>query len=147
MQWDDGKNAGFSSVNPDELYAPLIDDDEFSYKSVNVAAEVGNPHSLLNKMRHLITVRKSNPIFALGEYQFMAQEHTQCLCILRTYNGENVFCALNLTDAQQSLSVDLAQFHGKQLINLMDGKAYGRVTDTQTPINLLPFGFLWLLIK
>lgn len=147
MQWNDRLNAGFSEVNPDTLYAPVIDNEEFSYKVINVEAQIHDPQSLLNKMRHLINVRKSNPIFALGAYEFLAKEYTECLCILRTHADEQVLCLLNLTNTGQRLSLDLAEFVNSEMISLMDGNSLGMIKMGETELELEPYGFLWLLLK
>ncbi len=147
MQWDESDNAGFSSAEADELYAPVIDSNEFSYKTVNVAVQEKDPHSLLNQMRRLIKVRKAHPIFALGEYEFLAKEHTQCLCILRSHASEQVLCLLNLTDMDQNLPLDLSKYAGKELVDLMTGKSQGVIAETTTFFQLDPFGFQWLFIK
>jgi maltose alpha-D-glucosyltransferase/alpha-amylase len=46
MQWTDGPNTGFFIA--DQLYAPLIDDDVYGYRQLNVAAQQTDPDSLLN---------------------------------------------------------------------------------------------------
>jgi maltose alpha-D-glucosyltransferase / alpha-amylase len=144
MQWNDSTNAGFSKANPDALYAPIIDTDDFSYKTVNVEKADHDPHSTLNRMRKLIQIRKSNPVFALGNYQFLAQDQTQCLVIRRTYQDQHILCALNLTDQDQELTLHLPDLVGKQFSDLMSGKAVISITDAVTPLHLDPYGFLWL---
>jgi maltose alpha-D-glucosyltransferase / alpha-amylase len=144
MQWNDRTNAGFSAAHPSALYAPVIDTDEFSYKTVNVEKADKDPNSTLNRMRKLIHIRKSNPVFALGDYQFLAQEQSECLVILRTYQDKGILCALNLTDRNQELTLHLPDLVGKQFSDLMSGKAVFRITDAVTPLHLEPYGFRWL---
>jgi maltose alpha-D-glucosyltransferase/alpha-amylase len=144
MQWDDGPNAGFSRANPNELYAPVIGSGEYTYEQLNVANQQNNPLSLLTKMKHLISIRKANPIFALGDYHFLAKEQTQCLVILRTYQEEKILCVLNLTDQKQTLSVDLSSDVDKSLINLDDGSTFADITSDLIKIELKPYQFFWL---
>jgi maltose alpha-D-glucosyltransferase/alpha-amylase len=144
MQWNGRTNAGFSEANPDMLYAPVIDTDEFSYKSVNVENADKDPDSILNRMRKLIHIRKSNPVFALGDYQFIAKDQAECLVILRSYQDQQILCALNLTDRNQELMLHLPDLIGKQLCELMSGKQVVKITDADTPLHLKPYGFLWL---
>lgn len=144
MQWDSSTNAGFSTANPDKLYAPVIDTDEYSYKKVNVDIQDTDPDSLLNKMRHLVSIRKSNPIFALGDYKFLAKDQTQCLTLLRTYQENSVLCVLNLTRDDQRLSLDLPDLIGKEVTNLVDGEKFGEITGISTILDLKPYAFLWL---
>jgi len=144
MQWNDHKNAGFSEADPDDLYAPLIEEDEFAYTSVNVAEQESRPDSMLSQMKHLVAVRKSNPIFAVGDYEFLSKNHTACLTILRTYQDQVVLCVLNLTDQDQQLSLEHSALAGKRLVNLLDGKDLGKSTDPQMSLNLKPYEFMWL---
>ena len=144
MQWDRSTNAGFSSAHPDRLYAPVIDTDDFSYKKVNVNLQDTDPDSLLNKMRHLVSIRKSNPIFALGDYKFLAKDQTQCLTLLRTYQEKSVLCVLNLTGDDQRLSLELPDLIGKDIRNLIDGEKFGEITGNSTIFDLKPYAFLWL---
>jgi len=147
MQWDDSKNAGFSEAAPEDLYAPVIDTQEYAYKLINVENQINNPDSLLNRMKHLIQIRKSNPVFAMGDYEFLAKDQPQCLTILRSYDEEVVLCALNLTDQNQTLSIGNSDIKAKRLINLLSGKIFCNITGSQTTIDLEPFGFLWLAFK
>ena len=61
MQWSDAPNAGFSTADPSALGDPVIEDETFGYRRVNVAAQCGEPGSLLNRMRGMMAVRKNGP--------------------------------------------------------------------------------------
>ena len=146
MQWNADKNAGFSDANPDNLYAPVIDTDEYSYREINVEAETHDPGSLLNKMRHLISLRKSKPIFAVGTYEFLAKDQPNCLVILRSYQNQNVICVNNLTEMDASLSVNLSHFKGKKLNALNKLNQQIKISDKETKIILSPYEFIWFQI-
>jgi len=144
MQWDDSRNAGFSDADPEILYAPVIDSGEYTYKKINVQAEKGNPDSLLNKMKHLVSVRKSHPLFALGDYDFLAKDQTAFLVIHRQYKDQNVICIHNLTPEAQVLQLDLLKFKNKRLTNLITNNDYGLIKGSSTTFDLTPFEYLWL---
>ncbi len=144
MQWDDSPNAGFSDADPEDLYAPVIDSEQYSYKEVNVASQKQDPDSMLNKMRHLIAVRKSNPVFALGNYQFLSEEKTECLVILRHHQDVNVLCIINLTDHKQSLNLDLSAFVNKRMVDLLKYETYGVVQTDPVKFEVDPFDFAWI---
>jgi len=146
MQWNADKNAGFSDANPDNLYAPVIDTDEYSYREINVEAETHDPGSLLNKMRHLISLRKSKPILAVGTYEFLAKDQPNCLVILRSYQNQNVICVNNLTEMDASLSVNLSHFKGKKLKALNKLNQQIKISDKETKIILSPYEFIWFQI-
>ena len=69
MQWTAGPNAGFSTAEAADLYAPVIDDESYGYRQINVESQRGDPHSLLNRMRQMIRVRKAIPAFGRGEIE------------------------------------------------------------------------------
>jgi maltose alpha-D-glucosyltransferase/alpha-amylase len=146
MQWDDSTNAGFSDAPPDKLFAPVIDSPEYTYKTVNAQAEKKDPDSLLNKMRHLIAVRKSNPTFSLGSYEFLAREQTQVLTILRNYHSQNILCLINLLDDEQTIRVDLSKFSGRTIKNLLEPMHSEIIQPDQNQFVIQPYGYLWLNI-
>ena len=67
MQWDDGPNGGFSSAPKERLFLPVIEDEVYGYPRVNVAAQRAQPDSLLNRLRHLLHVRRGWRSFGRGE--------------------------------------------------------------------------------
>ena len=146
MQWNDNKNAGFSIADPEELYAPVINSDKYSFREVNVEAAYNDPDSLLNKMRNLIKLRKSNTIFSVGSYEFLAKEQSGFLVILRTDQEKNVLCVNNLTDKMASINLDLSNFSGKQLNAINKNDEPIMITEQVITLDLTPFEFVWFQI-
>jgi maltose alpha-D-glucosyltransferase/alpha-amylase len=56
MQWNNEPNAGFSTASQDKLYLPIDPD---IYRPT-VYQQEEDPNSLLNRVRKLISIRKSN---------------------------------------------------------------------------------------
>ena len=147
MQWDSSPNAGFSAAPADKLYAPVISEGEYAYQKVNVAIEKEDPHSLLNKVKALIRIRKAHPVLAMGTYAFLQPEKKACLLIHRSLNGQHLICALNLTDKPQSIQLDLTPFKGCQVNSLLSNDALPEVTESPYPLDLPPYAYLWLEIS
>jgi maltose alpha-D-glucosyltransferase/alpha-amylase len=147
MQWDDSKNAGFSGADPEKLYSPVIDSDEYSYKMINVEAEKQDPDSLLNKIKQLVKIRKSYPIFALGDYEFLAIDQTEFLVVHRYLKYQDLICIHNLSREEKSLILDLSAFENKNLTDIVTGNDYGRVPNHVKAFDLDPYQFLWLEIS
>lgn len=61
MQWDDSKNSGFSTADKSELYLPI---DENFYKKKNVSTQTGDNNSILNLVKELASLKKSNSMFS-----------------------------------------------------------------------------------
>ena len=146
MQWDSTLNAGFSNADPANLYSPVIDTDDFSYKKVNVVEQISNPDSLFNQMKHLIHIRKSHPTFALGDYEFLAGDQTACLAIQRWFEDTYLLCIFNLSEENQTFSLDLSEFSGNTIVDLLNNKKFGKIHADTTIFNLEPDSFLWLRI-
>ena len=98
MQWDDSQNAGFSDAPPDQLYAPVIDDETFGYKTVNVAAQRQNPASLFNQIRHMIATRKQFQVFGLGKFDWVDVNSQAVVAYKRTYQDQQFLVLHNLSD-------------------------------------------------
>ena len=83
MQWSADRNAGFSTANPQKLYLPVIIDPEYNYETVNVAAQLDNPESLLWWVRRLIALRKRYPVFGHGSIEMLSPDNHRVLAFLR----------------------------------------------------------------
>ena len=60
MQWNSGKNLGFSTGDPASLYLPV----DPAADAPNVEAEEADPNSMLNRTRRLIALRHNEPALA-----------------------------------------------------------------------------------
>lgn len=147
MQWDTSPNAGFSSAPAESLYTPVISDGEYGFQKVNVNTETANPASLLNKIKHLISVRKAHPVLAMGSYKFLQKEEKACLIIHRSLNDQHLLCVLNLTGEIQSIQLDLTSFKGQHVKSLLSNEAFPSITEDPYPITLPPYAYLWLEIS
>ncbi len=106
MQWDQGKNAGFSSGAKPWLPVPS------SAEQVNVAAESKNPESLLSFYKKLIALRRSDPAMRDGEYIAVNRDDQNVLSYLRKNreHGDSMLVALNMSPKPQTLKYDLSSF-------------------------------------
>jgi maltose alpha-D-glucosyltransferase/alpha-amylase len=93
MQWTSGKNLGFSSAEPEKLYLPVDD----SPDAPNVADQENDPDALINKIRKLIALKKSEP--ALTGYAELvpvyAKENTYPFIYARANGDDVVLCIFN----------------------------------------------------
>ena len=110
MQWNDLPNAGFS---PAAVATWLPVNPNFA-GGVNVAAQEHDPASLLSFYRHLLMLRRATPALVAGDYAVMQPTSVDYLAFLRhdQTSGQTCLVALNLTNAEQTVSIALG---GKQL--------------------------------
>ncbi|MBU1879843.1 MAG: alpha-glucosidase C-terminal domain-containing protein, partial [Chloroflexi bacterium] len=133
MQWDDGPNAGFSTAPADRLYTPVIDDPVYGTRRVNVAAQQADPGSLLNFTRRLIALRQAHPCFGRGTFELVDAGRPAILAYRRAYQGETVLALHNLSDTEQSTTLD------RPTTDLLTGETYA-----PGPLTLAPYQYLWL---
>lgn len=138
MQWDSGPNAGFSSAPSYQLYAPVIDDEVYGYRRVNVAAQKADPDSLLNRIRHMIHVRKQQPALAEGKLHWVEDAPLSTLVFWRISPDQNLLILHNLADVTVRLS--LPSTMPAPAIDILTGE---QIT-TSEPLTLPPYAFRWL---
>jgi oligo-1,6-glucosidase/alpha-glucosidase len=98
MQWDDSKNAGFSSA--DHTWLPVNPD----YKTVNVAAESDEPDSLLNTVRQLLHLRREESALNSGSLELLSNLPDGVLGYIRRWGGEELAVFLNFANAPVRLA-------------------------------------------
>jgi alpha-glucosidase len=103
MQWNAGPNAGFAPPHVEELWLPLADD----YESVNVAAQLDEPRSMLQLYRRLLDYRRSKPSLRRGIYRPVEGVPSACFVYIRSdpvdqpASDDPVLVGLNFSDAEQ----------------------------------------------
>ena len=104
MQWDDSKNAGFSSAATTWL-PPAAD-----YTTKNVKAELDQPDSLLNWYKQLLAMRRNNPAVHDGEMLMLDKTNPSVFSFVRvgTPGHPSVVVALNCTAQPQTITLDTA---------------------------------------
>jgi len=147
MQWSGDRNAGFSRADWERLYSPVIMDPVYGYQSVNVDAQNRLPTSLLNWMKRLIAVRKRYHAFGRGTIRFLHPENTKVLAYLREYEGEVLFCVVNLSRFAQFAEVDLSEFDGHYPVELMGETRFPDIGTLPYLLTIGPHAFFWFRIE
>ena len=91
MQWGPGPAAGFTTGTP---WEPLQDDSA----TANVAAQTGDPNSLLSHYRRLIHLRTTDPVLGNGRWVPLDPGTDGVAAYLRWSPGEAILVAVNLRD-------------------------------------------------
>ncbi|MEH3098799.1 alpha-amylase family glycosyl hydrolase [Sphingomonas adhaesiva] len=112
MPWDDSAFAGFSTVEP---WLPLNAD----WRTRNVAAQDGDPSSMLTLYRRLLALRRARPALGLGDIALVEADR-DVLAYERRYRGERLLVALNLSDEPRAMP-----FAGEVLLSTLAGRDDG----------------------
>jgi maltose alpha-D-glucosyltransferase/alpha-amylase len=154
MQWSADRNAGFSTANPQKLFAPVIIDPEYNYETVNVAAQLDNPESLLWWVRRLIALRKRYPVFGHGSIELLSPDNHRVLAFIRRdrnaggeHGGRQVLVVANLSRHPQYVELDLSEFRGMRPIELFGRTPFPPIGDLPYLLTLGPHAFYWLALE
>lgn len=118
MQWDDSKNAGFTSGDP------WIQVNE-NYPEVNAKAAMADPNSIFHYYRALIHLRKKYPIIVYGSYELLAADSEEIFAYTRKLDGEHLLIVSNFTRKHVSFNVPYHFRNDEQTqVNLLIGNYY-----------------------
>jgi len=140
MQWSPDRNAGFSRVNPQRLYLPVVIDPEYHYQSVNVENQQRNSSSLLWWMKQLIAMRKRHPALGRGDMTFIRQGCPKVLAFIRSLGEERLLVVANLSRHPQATRLDLSTFAGRTPVEALGGTPFPAITSQPYPLTLAPHG-------
>ena len=142
MQWNSGRNAGFSDAQPGTLYSSVIENDEYGPARVNVAAQRSDPDSLWNAIRYMLDIRKRHPAFGWGSLEWLDVGNARISAFRRHFKGESVLAIHNLSDSTEDVSITHLGT-SSDLKDMVAGGAY-QVSAGLLRLQLAPFTFLWL---
>ncbi|ELO8766809.1 alpha,alpha-phosphotrehalase [Salmonella enterica] len=133
MQWDNGKNAGFTQGEP---WISLCD----NYTEVNVAAALRDENSVFYTYQKLIALRKTQPVLIWGDYQDLLPDSPSVWCYRRQWQGQALLVVANLSDQCQEWHPPHIKGQWQALLH-----NYGEVASQPAAMTLRPFEAIWWL--
>jgi maltose alpha-D-glucosyltransferase/alpha-amylase len=153
MQWTVDRNGGFSRADPAALVLPPIMDTLYGYQSVNVEAQSGDRHSMLNWTRRMLDVRKQHKAFGRGTLSLLYPSNRRILAYLREYPDadkdgalETILCVANVAPSAQAVELDLSPFAGRIPVEMVGGTAFPPIGQLNYLLTLPPYGFYWFVL-
>jgi maltose alpha-D-glucosyltransferase / alpha-amylase len=147
MQWNGALNAGFSSADPERLYAPVISNAVYGYQAVNVDAQERTEHSLLVWMRKLIQARNALRVFSRGSIKFLTPANHRVLAYIRQYGEEMVLVVNNLSSSAQAVELDVEKYKGYLPIEMFGRSLFPRFGSLPYLLTLGPYQFFWFQLR
>jgi maltose alpha-D-glucosyltransferase/alpha-amylase len=147
MQWSGGWNGGFSTADPETLYAPLLLNPVYGFQAINVSSQRRFDHSLLSWMKLLIRVRKASPVLSRGAIEFLYPANHRVLAYLRKLENETVLVVNNLSSKAQALELDLKTYRGNILIEMFGRNIFPRIGELPYLLTLGPYQFYWFRLR
>ena len=122
MQWNNSKNAGFSSSEPWLPVGTII-------KEHNVVEQEEDPHSMLNFSKELVWMRKSLPALMEGNYLCFEEDIPKdCFCYFRLVDSQKLAVFLNFSSRR--LDIKGENFKGRMhlLTSTIPERSRGKIT-------------------
>ena len=88
MQWNAGKNAGFTAGKP---WMPVNP----NYREVNVENQIRDETSVYSCYKNLIRIRKQHPVFVDGEFHLLLEAHEEIFAFTRSNHEETLLILAN----------------------------------------------------
>ena len=149
MQWSSTKNGGFSDA--ETTYFPANSDEVYGYQKVNVAAQEEDPESHLWAMRFLLQARSRQAALRRGRMEVIHVNEPAILAYWRVdysaNDDERLLCLYNLSNQQQSLVLDLVEYQGRLLVDLLAGDNQIIITEWPVVINLSAYSSHWYRLE
>jgi maltose alpha-D-glucosyltransferase/alpha-amylase len=147
MQWNGGWNGGFSVADPESLYAPLLLNPVYGFQAVNVLSQKRFEHSLFSWTKHIISVRKSMPVFGRGSIEFLYPANHRVLAYVRQLGKDSILVVNNLSSSAQAVELDLRRYKGNILIEMFGRNIFPRVGDLPYLLTMGPYQFYWFRLR
>jgi maltose alpha-D-glucosyltransferase/alpha-amylase len=143
MQWAFDRNGGFSRADPASLYLPPIMDPVYGFEAVNVEAQSRSPSSLLNWTKRLIAARRTRRALGRGGLRFLYPSNRKVIAYLRECDGESILCVANLARTAQAVELDLSEFRGRQVIEVLGRSVFPPIGEQPYLLTLQGHSFFW----
>jgi maltose alpha-D-glucosyltransferase/alpha-amylase len=147
MQWSSDRNAGFSTADPERLYAQPVLNPVYSYQAINVESQQRLEGSLLHWVKRLIGIRKKHPAFGRGSMELLEPMNQKVLCYLRRHEEEVLLVLVNLSRYAQPFQLDLRRFKGWIPVELFGNTRFPVIGEEPYVMSLAAHGFLWFKLE
>jgi maltose alpha-D-glucosyltransferase/alpha-amylase len=147
MQWTPDMNAGFSTADPQRLYAPVITEPEYHFAGHNVRSRDQQRTSFLNWLRRMIKVHRADPVFRGRSMRIVSLKNQRVLAFVRESEAGTVLCVNNLSRFVQPALVDLSEWLGRTPVEIIGGARLPRIYEPQYFLTLGPHSLLWLRLE
>ena len=147
MQWNGQWNGGFSTADPERLYAPLISNPIYGFQAVNVDSQRRSEHSLLSWTKRILQVRKSSEVFSRGGIEFLHPQNHRVIAYVRELGNERVLAVNNLSNSAQAVELDLRKFKGLIPIEMTGKTIFPRIGELPYLLTMGPYQFYWFRLR
>jgi len=140
MQWTAGRHAGFSMART--TVRPVIRDPVYGYRTVNVAAQRRDPHSLLNWTERMIRMRRECPEISWGSFR-VVRTSGPVLALRYDWRQTSLLTVHNFTERTERVKLKVGVDGDDLLVNVFDDEHSRARHDGTHTISLPSYGWRW----
>lgn len=133
MQWDSGRNAGFTSGTP---WIPMAR----RWKEISVATDENSERSISREYRKLLRLRKQEPPLRQGRFRPLSSNRGALFGFRKELEGKELLVLLNLSNEELNLSESAAE--ELEMLGVSEGtkeRVYGNNERSAAPKRLAPY--------
>jgi len=144
MQWSGADYGGFSR-SPRRV-VPIVDDETYGYRKMNVADQRRDPNSLLNWTERRIRARKELPEIGWGQCDVLDIEPSSVLGLRFTWRDVSLVTLHNFCDRRQEVRFEVGTRDGTRLYDVFDEDHSKADEAGRHRVVLEPFMHKWLRV-
>ena len=141
MQWSTEPHAGFTTAEKSVL--PVIDDELYGYRKVNVADQRRDPQSLLNWTERIIRARKEAPEVGWGDWRILPTGSPNVLAIRYDWRDNAVVMVHNLDSKPHRIKLRIDDRERTSLINILANDHSEGGEDGVHKLAIEGYGYRW----
>ncbi|MCE3267252.1 MAG: alpha amylase catalytic region [Solirubrobacterales bacterium] len=142
MQWSNEPRGGFTES--EEPCRPVVEDDRFGFRRVNVAAQRRDPDSMLNWMERLVRRRRECPELGWGDWQLLRPGDEAVFAHRVDWSGQTVVAVHNLADREAQAELELGE--DGALVDLFQERSH-TLDDGAVTLSLDPYDARWFRLR
>lgn len=143
MQWSDAPHGGFSRAK--DVVAPVIDDETYGFRRVNVAKQRTDMDSLLQWTSRLLRTRRECPEVSWGCCTVL-DVPKEVLALRYDFSRTVMVTVHNFVEAKQRVELCLDGCGEQPLVDLLTGESTAPAKNGRHTIDLPRYGYKWLRV-
>lgn len=143
MQWNSGKNGGFSDADATNDMWPVIRSGEYGYQQVNVEDQLKDKDSLLNTLKEMIRIRKGNPALSHGPFEVVETGSKVVMAHICRFEDDTVLAIHNFSEKEEELTIPEDALKNVALTPTISRRMKSINGTGERRITLGAYGFVW----
>ncbi len=145
MQWtSEPPHGGFS--HSERTVRPVISDEVFGYKTVNVADQRRDPQSLLNWTERMIRMRRECPEISWGQFTILKTDVPSVLVMRYDWRSVSLLTVHNFDSRPHTVRIDPRARGGELLTDVFDHHTSRGADNGEHELKLKPYGWRWFRV-